>query len=325
MPHIARNGPAGTAADTLVERLNLVPPVPIEALLGEIADLQSVRWPFRTVDAIMIRRPDNRPQVFYSPVDERGLRQRFTLAHELGHLKLAWHLGNKACTLPGPSAAAPDLPSFQSRPPEEQEADVFASAILVPNRWLGELTATYGDDMDTMLNSVATAQVSATASLLALRRVLPSGWAFQINNQSDPILSRGTELGPSSGLPLRSLLDKEAHGSGRVVLHQQTVRWWRLTEPYGLPDVDSDSRTTTELLRSAIAACGYTGSVALRVERSANGKVGGVTRADAGKPAGELFAVLRYRFRDFAYRDALEHNDFQLWLARKARDKAAKA
>ncbi len=291
----------------------------IAALLGELADLSSVDWPFSTVDAIMLRRPGKRPDVYYKPVDDRGLRQRFTLAHELGHLRLAWHIGNKACSIP---TNGPGL--LRTRRPEEQEADVFASCILVPNRWLRDLSASYGDNMNDLLSELRSAQVSTKASILALRRMLPAGWVFQINGQ-EPVHSRGTALPAFAGaLTVRRNLDHEASSSGRLDLHGNTVRWWRLTGSYGLPDEDEDPRTTTELLRSAIRAHEPDHHNAVHLERVANGIVGGGTRDDAGKPAGELYASLLYRFRKLAVQEILTHPDFHMWLARKARDKAAK-
>lgn len=288
----------------------------VQILAGEV-ELAVSEWPVPQVDAVMMRRPGQKPAVFYKNTDPRGLRQRFTLAHELGHLKLAWHLGNKACEV-APSETGSDRAN--GRPPEEREADTFASCLLVPDRWLEAVSRTYGEDMTGLLEAVSTAQVSTTASLLALRRGLSAGWAFQLNSRPDLITSAGT-VTPVAG---PAELTRSAEDHGVYVLQGNNVRWWRLAGRFDIPAEDDDPRSTTELLRSAIRSHESDPARAKWIEQSANGKVGGGTKDDAGRPAGEVFASLTYRFRYVEYAAMTTHPDFQKWLTRKARDKANK-
>ncbi|OXR40145.1 hypothetical protein B7C42_07769 [Nocardia cerradoensis] len=264
----------------------------------------------------MLRRSGRKPAVYHRSLPRGPLhsyRQRFTLAHELGHLKLAWHLGNKACEMPG---TGPSENAAVHRYLEEQEADQFASCLLVPDRWLVELISSYGHDMDGMLGAIAVAKVSTTASLLALRRQLSVGWVFQINNQQNLLTSRGTAL-PGG-------LADAAQDHGCTELHKNKVRWWRLTAPFAIPPEDQGPRQTPDLLRGAIRSCERDHAEQKRIEQSANGIVGGGANQDAGKPPAEVFAALAYRFQRVDYVPITQHPDFHLWLARKARAVAAK-
>ncbi|MGW6427237.1 ImmA/IrrE family metallo-endopeptidase [Nocardia sp. NPDC055053] len=296
---------AQNVAALLVERFDLVPPVPVEELLAHYADVQACDWPIDTVDAVMVRGPVGKPQVFYRPNGHR-LRLRFTLAHELGHLNLAWHLGFQTCdthqpnTNPAHDAAAGQI---------EQEADHFASCLLVPDRWLSGVLNQHGHDMARILESIAKAEVSAMASLLALRRGLPAGWIFRINNQ--PHI-------PTRSTLMSSNLDAAARDSGMVELHGQTVRWWRMCRPYTIPAEDTDPRKARDLLRSAIYATEPDPDRHARIEMSVNGTVGGGTKDVVGKPPGHVYASLIYRFQTSSNAMLLDQPDFELWLRRKA-------
>lgn len=304
---------AQNVAALIVERHNLVPPVPIEDLLALDADVQACAWPFDAVDAVMVRRRDGKPQVFYRP-NGYPLRLRFTLAHELGHLKLAWHLGHKTCDTHHPNDI--EHPGRHAMAwLAEQEADQFASCLLVPDRWLSATVVEHGDDMTSILQTIAKAEVSAMASLLALRRALPAGWVFQIRSQRH-ILSRST-LMPHD-------LAGAAQARGVVELHGQTVRWWRLCGPYSIPAEDNDPRKSRDLLLSAIAAVEPDSSLHRKLEMSVNGTVGGGTNDVIGRPVGLVYASLAYRFRSSKNARLLDHPDFELWLRRKAYATACK-
>jgi Zn-dependent peptidase ImmA (M78 family) len=120
MPYLPLSlAPARTAAATLVNRLDLHPPVKVHDLVSNYAELEQVNWPGENVDAVMLRRGTEKPMVFYKSHDPRGLRERFTLGHELGHLILPWQIGNATCVV------SDDVQDSVSS--DEAEANMFAS------------------------------------------------------------------------------------------------------------------------------------------------------------------------------------------------------
>lgn len=306
---------ARNLAALLVERNQLIPPIDIEELLALRADVECVDWPAAVVDAVMLRRPGERPQVFYRPVPENRGRERFTLAHELGHIVLPWHLGNAAC-VPGGREVDPETAT------EEDQADTFASCLLAPDGWLKELADRQRNSMSELLEELQTAELSTTASLLAVRRVLMAGWVFQINNQLSLYSSPGTVCLPSERGPLqlRMALQEMAHDQGDVVLAGNNVRWWRLAAPSPLPEADDDPRTDTELLRAAIAACTPEEDQRHHRLQSANGKVGGGANDAAGRDPASIYEGLWHRFEgDGRFDDLMARPEFAVWLARKSR------
>src|SRR5206468_2538372 len=77
-------------ANTLLARLGISPPVPVEQMVRVYADIEDDDLPANS-DAIILRPAIGRPRIF---LDRRKhpVRKRFTLAHELGHLLIPWHI-----------------------------------------------------------------------------------------------------------------------------------------------------------------------------------------------------------------------------------------
>src|SRR5436190_23962328 len=86
---------AAAAAKKLATRLiaarSLRPPIDVQALLAEVADVEEIAWPQRGVDAVVVRLDQPRPQVMLR-ADASEHRKRFTMAHELRHILVPWHV-----------------------------------------------------------------------------------------------------------------------------------------------------------------------------------------------------------------------------------------
>ena len=88
--------PAANLAAMLVERLEIRPPFDIDKLVSEYADVFEENWPYHGCDAVVVRLFASRPTIYL----RSGLRPRrrlFTLAHELGHIQMWWHVGDLGC------------------------------------------------------------------------------------------------------------------------------------------------------------------------------------------------------------------------------------
>ena len=296
-------------AALLVERRQLTPPVPVRELLQERAQVEAATWPQEDVDAVVVGLGQRRPDVFYR-LTGNSLRTRFTLAHELGHVVIPWHLGSADCS---PGTGVLDLGVYG----QEEQADVFASCLLLPDRWLLHLLRGSPDDMTTVLESLEIAEVTTRAALLALRRVLLAGWAFVAYQGDFIVSSAGTRISPSVRAPQ---LARVAADSGRARLNGYSVNWYRLAPPAELPPIDLDTRTTTQLLQDAIALHVADDAERVRLMQRVNGRVGGVLREAGGRPALETFATLKYSMSNSEDVGLLEEPEFVTWLARKARD-----
>lgn len=151
-------------ANLFAEQYSLVPPVPVQQALEEVADVEYVRLPGKG-EAILLRKPHGRPRVIVSKrlVGNRN-RFRFTLAHELGHLVLPWQVGSAFCHPEVTYVVGADFNTEL-----EAQANRFASELLVPRPWLSN---ELGDDLDELAEQIIEiaekAQVSPITASLAL-------------------------------------------------------------------------------------------------------------------------------------------------------------
>jgi len=124
---------AERAAQELLDRHGIVePPTPV-ADLAEAEGIVVVREPFEDdgVSGVLIREPE-RTMIIVNAANA-PVRQRFTIAHEIGHFKLhqgAVYLDGRARVnfRDGLSSMATDR--------EEIGANAFAAALLMPAPWV---------------------------------------------------------------------------------------------------------------------------------------------------------------------------------------------
>ncbi len=268
-------------------------------------------WPYDDVDAIVIglATASSKPSVYVRATDNL-LRERFTMAHELGHIVLPWHLPAANCSV--------DEDEFETHDPTiEQQADLFASTLLVPDRWLAGLMNRHADDMTRILQELNSSEVSTAAALQALRRYLLPGWVFEAYGGRSIVATNGTRLPAEQ--PTSSSLAALASASGDALLNGRTVRWYKFSETVTLPvKAFDDQRTDHEILIAAIASSGAAEDDQAKIAASANGKVGGTLREAAGRPASETYEAMMHKLADWDYASMLGIDDFRLWLAQKA-------
>jgi hypothetical protein len=301
-------------AARLVEERSLTPPVNVKALLEEVADVEFAPWPHASVDAVIsgLGQTD-RPRVFLRQAPESH-RQRFSMAHELAHIVVPWHMGRYTCFTA--EVGSLELAFYG----QEDEADVFASSVLIPEAWLKQVVAEDPDNIEAILAELNSANVSTAAALTALRERLLAGWVFGAYGGSQAWWSPGTKYPVHDWQAIIQHARENATEHGSTLLNGHPVQWYRMHPPSDLPPEDADSRSSTELLDTAVANVFVEEEVRLHVQKSANGKVGGALRAAGGQPAASSYSVLKYRFAESDLSDLLDEPDFLTWLARKARD-----
>ncbi len=266
-------------------------------------------------DALAVGLDSARPRVLMRKDGVGKFRRRFTMAHELGRVTLAWHVGWMICS--------PIRTAFDARVTEqESEANRFASALLIPRRFLEERSSQH---LGGVVSALDEAQVSAAAAVLALARNLLPGFSFLIDEDEDGfrlISSSGTTVpgGVSRGPQVAELRDK-AHQSGEAIVSGRRVLWFKFATQSDFT-VPEDVRGTTDILRqvlSSIVASSEVDKLALRI----NGIVGGMLGKE-GRAQGEsqALAALEQRFSsDPALEYLMDIPDFRLYLKRKAADR----
>ena len=311
-------------AETVVGKYGLRPPVDVLSLAKRFADVEYDSIP-GSCDGLVLGLDGRgtRPLILVERSDH-PTRQRFTLAHELGHLLLPWHLGGAfACD------TATDHPDFSPAANFEPEANRFAAELLLPSAWLDALISSRHDEkVGNLVRNVLDAGVSTWVASFRLTERLPRGHVFAVVDSGDGkvVLSgetRGTGIGaPPQGVQLdRDRLDSFASEVEEVEVGSRRVIWWtyrgqadNFTAPEG------DSRL---LLKELAQRHGTSSDSARQLVQRCNGIVGfayDTARREGETNAAHLYAVLRGRFakkRGFPA-GLLEDPEFDAWLRLRA-------
>ena len=92
------------------------------------------------------------------------LRQRFTIAHELGHFLLGHGLGEEH-----QEETVDDV--FDKPRPIEREANRFASALLMPEAWVKKHVKKDGMEIEQLAKAFGVSKQAATIRLLELKLI----------------------------------------------------------------------------------------------------------------------------------------------------------
>jgi hypothetical protein len=159
-------------AQRLVERRALRPPIDVENILSEYANIEYVHFPVE-IDGLCLdlKMIGKRPTVLVSKrIFE--LRRRFTLAHELGHVLIPWHVGSIIDEID--SAGTVDDNYFVI----EAEANRFASELLMPAKWVCAQIRSCKNPLDALFLVYSIAEVSLQAASIKFVSCLPPNYVI---------------------------------------------------------------------------------------------------------------------------------------------------
>jgi hypothetical protein len=262
------------------------------------------------------------------------VRRRFTLAHELGHVLLPWHVGDAFLCDTGRIRVFESTHEFDAAN-TEPEANRFAGNLLVPDRWLETCLASQGaDEIAPLMSALEDAQVSAYVACLRLQSVLPAGHAFAIT-QGGALQMRGQTQG-TGVLPHDAdqdldvaRLNRWAHRVEKIPYGPNRVTWWTFRGAELVADHAADPRAWREVLEGLLDLHAPAQPDRGRMQGSLNGVIAaahGEARREGRVDAAELYVRFRGRFakaRDLP--DALlEDPEFDLLLHKRAEDFAAR-
>lgn len=133
-------------AKIIIERHRIVPPFDLEELVLIYSNLYKLSFPTH-IDAdgvVENLKGIGKPSIYLNS-GKPETRQKFTLAHELGHVIIPWHVGN---IISHTNVASSELKNYYQI---ETEANAFASELLFPSDWMAQTFKSY-DNKSEWLN-----------------------------------------------------------------------------------------------------------------------------------------------------------------------------
>ena len=216
-------------AARLVERLGISPPIDVEALCRSFAGLSFNQFPIE-IDGLCLdlKVPGKRPKVWVSK-NIPPVRQRFTLAHEVGHIVIPWHRGTIIDDIDAPRSH--ERGRYREM---EAEANRFAAELLMPSSWTAGLSER-SDHVAGLMHSIhEIAQVSFPAAFLKAARLGRHGFVgaevrdgFVVRSLRTPEThSRPIE----SGIPIDEVQMPAAYEPAVVHGTDSLYYWWEIRE-----------------------------------------------------------------------------------------------
>lgn len=312
-------------AARLVRKFSLRPPVDVECLAREFADLEFATLPV-DADAITTHLKHNgkRPRII---VNQRRppTRRRFTIAHEIGHIVIPWHVGTMTVSHVAEYESVDD-PIYKAM---ESEANRFASELLMPTAWLRSLIPAVGLDISALHSKVqSVADVSMTSAAIGLARCLPTGHVFLELDQRRRVLYSGQSPGTDAQLYQdHSKVPDDpfptASACAEIPTQQATFLWAFFSAGTKTRRIiKGDSGHVLDVIFKSMK---LSSSVEQAKRHSVNGIIGSANNRCNDHSENGILSVLRQRF---AARPELEavirHKSFDTFLRIRARELCAK-
>lgn len=307
-------------ARRLVERLDLIPPIDIKSLVQNYADVVFGNIPNESVDGICLnlKVPGRTPRVIVNSTNPSS-RQRFTLAHELGHILIPWHLGSII-----DNVDLTDVSASTNYWEMEREANSFAAEVLMPHLWLDKLLDEESDLALAHKKILKECNVSGLAAAIRIASYLEPGVVYaavknsviQYSGKSDgtiaPTLPWGHEYQPNS---YHYATDhyKVSHGEVRL-------NWWVL--PASVELDESDVRNWREILDHILAEICASPAEAAKLRQSINGVAAyanSVTKRSSKYTPDAIVSACLQRFNDREeYKKFVTHPEFEAYVQKRS-------
>jgi Zn-dependent peptidase ImmA (M78 family) len=169
-------------------------PIDIDAIARKYANIRYIDIPF-DFDGITLKERKKRPQIIINTTKSIE-RQRFTLAHELGHIIIPWHIG----IILDKNIHADDYYEDHEYKGMEVEANQFAAELLLPTEFLKDyISKTFNPgatDIGPFIENLASrAHTSLIATTLKVFNNLPSNYMYVIVDNDDNVIYSGKSKG----------------------------------------------------------------------------------------------------------------------------------
>lgn len=310
----------GKLARRMINKYGLKPPIDVENLVRERATLVFATIPVAGVDGICLNLKSlgKETKVIVNLGNPKS-RQRFTLAHELGHIVIPWHTGSVVDYLD-----PDDTNDIEDYWAIEQEANAFAAELLMPGDWMAELLASTKDLAKVHRRVAKECDVSLQAAAIRLINMLPKNVVYAVKRDEMVEFSGRSDGTLANAMTYGSEFNAEAYdyaeshhlieGAGRE------LHWWTL--PSRLAVSEDDDRDWRTILDDIVDDLAMSEDDELTYKSSVNGVIAyanGVAKKSSDYSAATVMAACIQRFKDREEFEAFtKHPAFNAFIAKKA-------
>lgn len=295
----AIDSPEVSLAKRVISRFGLTPPIDVQSLVSQYADLEFDSIP-GGIDAVCVglKTPGKRPLVIVDK-DKPELRRRFTLGHELGHLLIPWHAG----------MIVDDIHLFEDNFEEayiEAEANRFASELLSPAEWMTSNFDMLGNTAKSVREIAQKARISIPAAYYRIAAVGPSGLLFA-RERGGVLTNVGRTSGTIASAPFpgshynSSLYPIARHTS--VAHGGETYHWWAFDDEIKIESSHEDGDWRV-MLNEIVGGLGLEDEKAKKFKQSLNGTLSNVnSQLRESRSHGRVYSRVLQRLHSLAPQD----------------------
>jgi len=308
-------------ARRITKKYGIVPGFNIRKFTKQYIDLKEEDIPY-SVDALFLGfgTESGRPKLI---LNSRNFyrRQRFTLAHELGHYFIPWHAGLIICHID---------PNYRIRnyiyKEMEGEANRFASELLMPEEWIIHIIEKR-KKIDKIVEEIYSTGVSYIAANIAIIRLLPPGYLFVQTDNNDKVEYSGKSKGSGIAAPDRGeKFDPDLFKdliSERCIFENSSNKsyWFKFKRSITKLKGKKDRRDSKEIIRSFLETTEPNRARRQRLLQKINGIIGATNSMHSFSRDTEMLSFLHQRFSSKEeLRFLLDHREFKLFLSKKVEE-----
>lgn len=231
---MSNNPPEVSLAQFILEDEKFSPGDDLKSLVSRYATVEFAFIPLKA-DGISIKPKSLELPHIVINSDNPQTRQKFTLAHEFGHVLIPWHVGTICSHIDNNSDQESEYHE------QEGEANRFASELITPTDWVINLFQSLRDPAKTLREILDIAKVSPLAATIKLMQCLPPGFVCTETlpgTSSQCYRSPGTVISAPYGddPELLGRYDKLADEKFSLKYSYYQYYWWFFSQDHELPD-----------------------------------------------------------------------------------------
>lgn len=307
-------------ARRIIAKHSLTIPFDIEKLVSNYGIIIYKEIPFEGIDGVSIdlKVPGKFPRII---VNNKlpPKRQLFTIAHELGHLIIPWHLG----TIVDDTQSQGYKDYIYSV--LEQEANRFAAELLIPKDWLMGYVAKYKNDYATLHETIAIKSgVSDYAVAIRLIEILPKNILFAAVENGN-VLHTGRTAKTDAYLQKKNeifIADYYPYIDSYTIYQSNSVsyHWWKISDEVEIST--EDIREWRDILNGIVHDINPPEGVE-QFKKSINGIIAhanGITKRQGDYSTNSVISAYISRLRREELIRFTSHPDFESFVKAKVVD-----